>query len=42
MGFRICQANYQNAKDKKQAIVDILNAKDFERLLADSGYGRPQ
>ncbi len=42
MGFRICQAYYQNAKDKKQAIVDILNAKDFERLLADSGYQRPQ
>ncbi len=42
MGFRICQAYYQQAKDKKQAIVDILNARDFERLLADSGYQRPQ
>ncbi|WP_332852660.1 hypothetical protein [Duganella sp. S19_KUP01_CR8] len=29
-------------QDKKQAIVDILNAKDFERLLADRGYQRPQ
>ena len=38
IGFRICQAYYQQAKDKKQAIVEILNTKDFDRLLADSGY----
>lgn len=42
MGFRICQAYYQQARDKKQAIAEILNAKDFERLLADSGYQQAQ
>lgn len=42
MGFRICQAYYQQAKDKKQAIVEILNTRDFERLLADSGYQNPR
>lgn len=42
MGFRICQAYYQQATDKKQAIIDILNARDFERLLADSGYAPAQ
>jgi len=42
MGFRICQAYYQQAKDKKQAIVEILNTRDFNRLLADSGYQNPR
>ncbi|WP_229423700.1 hypothetical protein [Massilia frigida] len=38
MGFRITEAYYQQAKDKRQAIVDILNIKDVKRFLADSGY----
>ncbi len=38
MGFRICQAYYNRAQDKRQAIVDILNVKDARRFLAGSGY----
>jgi hypothetical protein len=38
MGFRICQAYYQRAPDKRKAIVDILNVKDAKRFLSDSGY----
>jgi hypothetical protein len=38
MGFRICQAYYNRAADKRQAIVDILNVKDARRFLATSGY----
>lgn len=38
MGFRITQAYYQQARDKKQAIIDILHIQDFKRFLADSGY----
>jgi len=40
MGLRICLAYYQQATDKKQAIVDILIAKDCERLLAENGYAQ--
>jgi hypothetical protein len=38
MGFRICQSYYQRAKDKKKAVAEMLNIKDFKRFLADSGY----
>jgi hypothetical protein len=38
MGFRICQAYYKRAQDKRKAIVDILNVKDARRFLLDSGY----
>jgi hypothetical protein len=38
MGFRICQAYYNKAADKRQAIVDILNVKDARKFLAASGY----
>ncbi|PRC93256.1 tetratricopeptide repeat protein [Solimicrobium silvestre] len=38
MGFRITQAYYQRATDKKQAVVDILNINDFNAFVAQSGY----
>ncbi|GLQ94416.1 hypothetical protein [Dyella acidisoli] len=38
MGYRICQAYYNKAKDKKQAVSDILNIKDFGQFLKASGY----
>jgi tetratricopeptide (TPR) repeat protein len=38
MGFRITQAFYQRAPDKKQAVIDILNIKDFNKFVQDSGY----
>lgn len=38
MGFRITEAYYNKARDKRQAIADILHVKDFKRFLADSGY----
>lgn len=38
MGFRITQAYYQRAADKKQAVIDILNIKDFNKFVQDSGY----
>src|SRR5262249_55930565 len=38
MGYKICEAYYRSAKDKKQAIKDILEIKDFGRFLKDSEY----
>jgi hypothetical protein len=39
IGYRISQAYYEQAKDKKQAIAAILNVSDFDGLLKASGYG---
>lgn len=38
MGFKICEAYYNNARNKKQAIKEILDIKDYEEFLAKSGY----
>ena len=38
VGYRICEAYYRNAKDKKRAIREILQVNDFARFLRDSGY----
>ncbi|CAM3645663.1 DUF2268 domain-containing protein [Pontibacter korlensis] len=38
IGFRICEAYYNNAKDKKQAIADIILMSDAESFLLKSGY----
>ncbi|NHZ42547.1 gliding motility protein GldB-related protein [Massilia aquatica] len=38
MGFRITEAYYKQARDKRQAIADILHVKDVKRFLAESGY----
>jgi len=38
VGYRIAQAYYDKAPDKKAAIRAILNFEDADRLLGDSGY----
>jgi hypothetical protein len=38
VGYKICEAYYQAARDKKQAVKDILEMKDFNEFLKDSGY----
>jgi uncharacterized protein YjaZ len=38
IGYRIVQSYYDNAADKRQAVVDILNLTDFAGFLAASGY----
>ncbi|AXT19647.1 hypothetical protein D7030_09720 [Flavobacteriaceae bacterium AU392] len=38
IGYKICKAYYEKAKDKKQAIVDILNIQDFDLFLRQSEY----
>ncbi|MEQ8549989.1 MAG: DUF2268 domain-containing putative Zn-dependent protease [Cyclobacteriaceae bacterium] len=39
MGYKICQAYYDQMEDKTQAINDILNIKNAKKFLAQSGYG---
>ena len=39
VGYKISHAYYRNAKDKQQAISDILNIKDFSAFLRSSRYG---
>lgn len=39
IGFKITEAYYQKAKDKKKAISEILNIADFRSFLEKSGYG---
>ncbi|ULQ54701.1 DUF2268 domain-containing putative Zn-dependent protease [Flavihumibacter fluvii] len=38
MGFKICEAYYNKAVDKKQAVKDILTIPDFKKFLEQSGY----
>lgn len=38
MGFKICQAYYRRAADKKKAVAGILNIQDFKSFLKASGY----
>lgn len=38
VGYRIAQAYYAKAKDKRQAVKDIIAMKDPKALLAASGY----
>jgi hypothetical protein len=39
VGYKICESYYAHAVDKKQAIKDILEIKDFNLFLAASRYG---
>lgn len=39
VGYKISRAYYQNARDKQQAISDILNIKDFQGFFRSSRYG---
>ncbi len=38
VGYKICRSYYENAKDKRQAIRDILEIKDFKAFLERSRY----
>lgn len=38
MGYKISESYYKKARDKRRAINEILNIKDFEQFLKDSGY----
>ncbi len=38
IGYRISQAYYEKARDKRKALGDILNFKDAAALLRGSGY----
>ena len=38
IGYKIVESYYRKADDKKQAIKDILNIKDFNSFLRASGY----
>ena len=38
VGYKIAESYYKNAKDKKQAVKELLEIKDFSKFLADSRY----
>jgi hypothetical protein len=38
VGYKICQAYYNKATDKRQAVADMLTTKDFQDFLAQSSY----
>lgn len=38
IGYKITEAYYKQATDKRQAIKAILEIKDFQQFLKDSGY----
>lgn len=38
IGYKVTEAYYNRAKDKKQAIKEILDIKDFNQFLKASGY----
>ena len=39
IGYKIAEAYYRRAKDKRQAVRDILNINGFDAFLKASGYG---
>jgi hypothetical protein len=39
VGYKICQAYYDRAVDKKKAVKEMLEINDFEEFLRESGYG---
>jgi len=38
IGYQICKAYYNQAKDKKQAIYDMLHIRDYREFLRISGW----
>lgn len=38
MGYQITKSYYDHAADKKQAIADIMDIRDFDKFLKDSRY----
>jgi len=39
VGYKICDAYYDHAEEKAQAIDDIMNIRDFDAFFRKSGYG---
>ncbi len=39
VGYRICQAYYERATDKRRAVRDLVRLDDPDRILQASGYG---
>lgn len=39
VGYQICKGYYDNSTDKKQAIYDMLNVKDYKAFYKKSGTG---
>lgn len=39
VGYKICQAYYEKAADKKKAVSDMLKIQNFDQFLKESGYG---
>ena len=40
VGYKICQAAYRSAKNEQQAVKEILEIKDYNQFLTNSGYER--
>ncbi|WP_323789797.1 TPR end-of-group domain-containing protein [Psychroserpens sp.] len=38
IGYEICKSYYENAKDKTQAIIDMLTIQDYRKFLIDSKW----
>jgi uncharacterized protein YjaZ len=38
IGYKIAKSYFEKATDKKQAVYDILNIKDYNEFLKKSGY----
>lgn len=38
VGYEICKSYYENAKDKKQAIYEMLHIQDYKTFLVDSNW----
>ena len=38
LGYKICESYYNNASDKKLAIKEIIEIKDYKKFLNESGY----
>jgi len=38
VGYRVTEAYYNSAPDKRKALAEILNFSDADKLLNDSGY----
>lgn len=38
IGYEICKSYYENTKDKKQAIYDMLHIQDYRKFLLDSKW----
>jgi hypothetical protein len=36
VGYQICKSYYEEAKNKKQAIYDMLHIQDYKKILAAS------